>query len=143
MREHAVIFLTNSSFFASYSAFSALEVFCASQFNKMFASFSSVPFFSLSSLFLSFRAEALSVLQGPADIHTDANDTTGFEAVRSALSPLASLSLSVSSFLILATFTLVLPSWAIRQSEKSQLAHGGNQTSFSCPFNTGINFLQG
>lgn len=57
--------------------------------------------------------------------------------------PPLSLPLSVSPFLILATFSLVLSSWAIRQREKSQLARGGNQTSFSCPFNTGINFLQG
>lgn len=83
------------------------------------------------------------MLRGLTDIHTDANDTTGFEALRSPLSPLASLSLSVSPFLIPATFSLVLSSWAIRQREKSQLARGGNQTSFSCPFNTGINFLQG
>lgn len=73
-------------------------------------------FFSLS-LSHSLRAEALSVLQGPTDIHTDANDTTGLEALCSPLAPLASLSLSVSLFLILATFTLVLSSWAIRQRE--------------------------
>lgn len=112
----------------------------------VFSSFSSVSFSSPSYIFsslLSRLAEALSVLQGLTDIHTDANDTTGFEALHSALSPLASLSLSVPPFLILATFSLVLSSWAIRQREKSQLAHGGNQTSFSCPFNTGINFLQG
>lgn len=88
--------------------------------------------------------EALSVLQGPTDIHTDVNDAAG----RGALPLLRSRSRHSSSyqfppFLILATFALVPSYWAIRQREKSQLARGGNQTSFSCPFNTGINFLQG
>ncbi len=120
-------------------------MFCSSQFNKMFPPFSSVSFSSMSSFFplLSLLGEALSVLQGLTDIHTDANDTIGFEGLRSPLSPLASVSLSVSPFLVLAIFSLVLSSWAIRQKQKSQLARGGNQTSFSCPFNTGINFLQG
>lgn len=105
----------------------------------MFPSFSSFPF--LPSV-LSPLGEALSVLEGLTDIHTGTNDTTGFRALHSLRSPLASLLLSVL-FLICATFPLVLASWAIRQREKSQLARGGNQTSFSCPFNTGINFLQG
>lgn len=91
--------------------------------------------------------EALSVLQGPTDIHTDVNDAAG----RGALPLLrsrsrrrrCSSSYQFPPFLILATFALVPSYWAIRQREKSQLARGGNQTSFSCPFNTGINFLQG
>ena len=82
------------------------------------------------------------MLEGLTDIHTGANDTTGFRVLHSLLSLLASLSLSVL-FLICATFPLVLASSAIRPREKSQLARGDNQTSFSCPFNTGINFLQG
>lgn len=90
---------------------------------------------------LSLPGEALSVLQGRTDIHTDANDTTGYEALQP--SPPPPPPLSVSPFLVLATFSLVRFSWAIRPREKSQLARGSNQTSFSCPFNTGINFLQG
>lgn len=84
------------------------------------------------------------MLQGPTDIHSDVNDA----ARRRELPPLGphgrhSSSYQFPPFLILATFALVPSYWAIRQREKSQLAHGGNQTSFSCPFNTGINFLQG
>lgn len=81
------------------------------------------------------------MLRGPTDIHSDVNDAAG----RGALPLLGrhSSSYQFPPFLILATFALVPSYWAIRQREKSQLARGGNQTSFSCPFNTGINFLQG
>lgn len=99
------------------------------------------------SVFLSSRSrclcplgEFLSVLQGLTDIHTDANDTVRFEALRSRLSPNSPYLLLL---FISATSPLVLASWAIRQREKSQLVCCGNQTSFSCPFNIGINFLQG
>lgn len=84
---------------------------------------------------------ALSALQGLTDIHTDANDTTGFGALCFPSSPPSSYQFQ---FLVCAPPPLlVLTSWAIRQRQKSQLTRGGNQTSFSCPFNIGINFLQG
>lgn len=65
------------------------KVFCLTQFIKIFPPFSSqCPLFCpLLFPLLSLLSEALSVLQGLTDIHTDANDTTGYEALHSPLSP--------------------------------------------------------